>query len=170
MLELRPGVDAEAASSEEGLVEWLKAAAKRSPCALVMFEGYGRSGSWINIKAKTPKLFVHGGGYHWGGTNTSGYYAVDPGCALYNGKPRYKKVQANGSFCTPGRAPDGSQRLEWRSDGYWCFAGFGGSSNRHGIGKDSPYKNRVDTPQPPHAGWEKRNYYGTAPYPTVTML
>ncbi len=92
------------------------------------------------------------------------YYAVDPGCAECNGKPRYKKVQADGSFCTPGRARWGSQCLFWGS-GRWIFWGFGGSS-----GDDEPYSIAADTPQPPHDGWEQYEFCSTAPYPTVTML
>jgi hypothetical protein len=76
------------------------------------------------------------------------YYAVDPGCAEYKGKPQYKKVQADGSFCTPGRFAHGSQRLYWT--GSWYFGGFGGPS-----GTDWPYSNRAGTPQPPHDGWEQ---------------
>ena len=93
------------------------------------------------------------------------YYAVDPGCAEYNGKPLYKKVQADGGFCRPGRAGDGSQRLYWDVLFYWRFAGFGGPSSN-----DKPYQNPADTPQPPHDGWEQNESCGTAPYPTVTML
>ena len=92
------------------------------------------------------------------------YYAVDPGCAEYRGKPQYKKVQADGSFCTPGRAGYGSQCLCW-DFGYWVFAGFGGPSS-----DDWPYRNPAGTPQPPHGGWEQCGSSGTAPYPTVTML
>ena len=93
------------------------------------------------------------------------YYAVDPGCAECDGKPRYKKVQADGSFCTPGRFGDGSQFLFWFSGGYWLFCGFGGPSSG-----DWPYLNRARTPQPPHDGWQRHESCGTAPYPTVTML
>ena len=46
----------------------------------VMSEGYGLSGAaareaFLKIKAKTPKLFVRGGGYNQGGTNTTGCVA-----------------------------------------------------------------------------------------------
>ena len=91
------------------------------------------------------------------------YYAVDPGCAECNGKPVYKKVQADGSFCKPGEATYGSQHLYWWGD--WLFGGFGGPSTNV-----LPYVNRADTPQPPHDGWEQDERCGTAPYPTVTML
>ena len=95
------------------------------------------------------------------------YYAVDPGCAECNDKPRYKKVQADGSFCTPARVRRGSQCLFWTGLGSsrWNFYGFGSP-----LGDDWPYKNPADTPQPPHDGWEQCDSYGTAPYPTVTML
>ena len=48
--------------------------------AIVMSEGYGLSGAaaqeaFLKIKAKTPKLFVRGGGYNQGGTNTTGCVA-----------------------------------------------------------------------------------------------
>ena len=90
------------------------------------------------------------------------YYAVDPGCADCNGRPQYKKVQADGSFCKPGEATYGSQHLYWWGD--WLFGGFGGPSTNV-----LPYVNRADTPQPPHGGW-MQNGSGTAPDPVVTFL
>ena len=92
------------------------------------------------------------------------YYAIDPGFPRQHGKPVYKKVQADGSFCTPGRAGDGSQGLRWTGS-YWLFGGFGGPSSY-----DVPYTNEADTPQPPHDGWKQNKSCGMTSCPTVTML
>ena len=99
-----------------------------------------------------------------GGRARCRYYAVDPGDAEYLGKPVYKKVQTDGSLCTPGLASKGSQRLRWLSR-CWVFSSFGVPPSL-----DGPYCNPADTPQPPHAGWKQLESCGTAPYPTVTML
>ena len=100
------------------------------------------------------------------------YYGIDdsPGCAEWNGKPQYKKLQdAGGTFCVGMR---GSQCLQWSGLSWW-FKFFGAPDD----GEDFPCKNRADTPQPPSSGWEHiytdsddEEDYLTYPTTTITPM
>ena len=125
------------------------------------------------LKEDQPPPLAHLEVYGAGLASVNGFWGVDPEAnSRWEGRPVYKKLQRDGTFCSPGKVdvagcPQLWYNLGEQGEGYWIFTHMDTSA------APNPYVHYTPGKRPrlpPLDGWVPNQASGTLPAPRIRWV